>query len=113
MPLNHEIHEILSCDEICAPVDLRIRDVGSPELLAEPGLIPEDGSLAIPFNSDEWIMSMSRLKHLHATHSSALRGLRSHPVALLLYELELLNGSMEALRVMYYHHCAPARTPGP
>ena len=30
---------------------------------------------------------------------------------LLLYELELLNGSKGALRVMYYVHCAPARTP--
>ena len=71
MPFNHEIHEILSCDEIYSPVKLQIRDVGSPDLLAEPGLIPEDGSLAIPFNSDDWILSTSRLKHLHATHSFA------------------------------------------
>ena len=81
-------------------MDLRIRDVGPPQLLAEPGPIPEDGSRAIPFKSDEWILSTSRLKHLHATHSFALRGLLSHPVALLLYELELLNGSKGALRVM-------------
>ena len=32
-------------------------------------------------------------------------------LALLLYELELLNESKLALRVMYYHHCAPARAP--
>ena len=28
------------------------------------------------------------------------------------YELQLFKGSMEALRVMCDHHCAPARTPG-
>ena len=38
--------------------------------------------------------------------------MQSSRVPLLLYELELLNGSKVALRVMYYHHCAPARTPG-
>ena len=44
---NHEILMIPSCDETCPPVDLEIRDVGSPKLLAEPCLIRLVGSLAI------------------------------------------------------------------
>ena len=36
---NHEIHEILSYDEDCPPVDLHIRDVGCHELLAQLSLI--------------------------------------------------------------------------
>ena len=66
---NQDIHENLSCDETCPAMDLRIRDVGSPELLAEPCLIPEVGSLAISFQSDRWIRSTSRLKARRATHS--------------------------------------------
>ena len=69
--LNHEIHENLSCDETYPAVDLRIRDVGSPELLAQPALIPELGSLAILFESDRLILSTSRLKHRHAINMFA------------------------------------------
>ena len=66
---NHEILIILSCDETCSSVDLRIRDVGSPELLAEPCLIPLVGSLAISLNSEVWILSTSCLKHPRATNT--------------------------------------------
>ena len=66
---NHEIVMILSCDKIYPPVKLKIRDVGSPELLADPCLIPEVGSLAISFRSDGWIRSTSRFKARRATHS--------------------------------------------
>ena len=103
---------ILSCDETCSAVKLKIRDVGSPELLAEPCLIPEVGSLAISFRSDRWIRSTSRLKARRATNMFDPHHACSSPVALLLYELELLNGSSGALRVMDLKHCASARTPG-
>ena len=36
----------------CPAVDLEIRDVGSPELLAEPCLIPEDGPKAYRQDTD-------------------------------------------------------------
>ena len=66
---NHEILMILSCGETCPPVDLGIRDVGSPELLAEPCLIPLVGSLAISLNSEVWILSTSCLKHPRAINN--------------------------------------------
>ena len=59
---------ILSCNEIQTSVKLRIRDVGYPERLAEPCLIPEVGPLAISFRSDRWIRSTSRLNALLATN---------------------------------------------
>ena len=93
--------ELLSCDETCPAVDLEIRDVGSPELLAEPCLIPLVGSLAISLNSEVWILSTSCLKHPRATHSFGLRGGCLPPVALLLYELSFSNGSKVALRVTW------------
>ena len=71
---NHEILMIPSCDETCSSVDLEIRDVGSPELLAEPCLIPLVCSLAILLNSEVWILSTSCLKHPRATHTFDLRG---------------------------------------
>ena len=57
--------------ECFAPFKLRIRDVGSPELLAGPCLIPELGSLAISFRCDGHILSTSRLKHLRAINMFA------------------------------------------
>ena len=110
---NREILMILSCNETCSAVDLRIRDVGSPELLAEPCLIHRVGSLAISSNYDGWILSTSCLKHPRATHSFSLRGSCLPPVALLLYELSFSNGSRVALRVIAKYHCASARTFGP
>ena len=110
---NHEILMILSCDETCPPVDLRICDVGSPELLAEPCLIPLVGSLAISLNSEAWILSTSCLKHPRATYSFGLRGSCLPHVALLLYELSFTNGSRVALRDIAKYHCASARNFGP
>ena len=104
--------KILSCDETCPAVDLEIRDVGSPELLAEPCLISLVGSLAISFNSDERILSTSCLKHPRAINSFGLRGGCLPPVALLLYELSFTNGSRVALRVIAKYHCASARNFG-
>ena len=97
---NHEILMILSCDETCSSVDLRIRDVGSPELLAEPCLISLVGSLATSLQTNGWILSTSCLKHPRATHSSGLRPGYLPPVALLLYELSFTNRSRAALRVI-------------
>ena len=110
---NHEILMILSYDETCPPVDLGIRDVGSPELLAEPCLTPLVGSLATSLQTNLWILSTSCLKHPRATQSFGLRGSCLPPVALLLYELSFTNGSRVALRVIAKYHCASARTLGP
>ena len=98
---------IPSCDEICAPVKLEIRDVGSPELLAGPCLIPLVCSLAIWLQTNEWILSTSRLKHLFAIDSFGLRPLPFTPVALLLYELSFSYGSSGALRVIAKYHSEP------
>ena len=75
------------CDETCPAVDLRIRDVECPELLAELCLIPPMCSLAIWLQTNGWILSTSRLKHLSAINNLGLRLLPFTPVALLLYEL--------------------------
>ena len=82
---NHEIHEITSCDEIPSSAGIRAQHFDEHALLGQCSLI---SNLVTP------------------------HGMQSSRVSLLLYELELLNGSRVALRVMYYHHCAPARTPG-
>ena len=100
---------IPSCDEICAPVKLEIRDVECPELLAEPCLILLVGSLAIWLQMNGWILSTSRLKHHLATNSFGLRLLPFTPVAFLLYELSFSYGSNGALRVIAKNHCASAR----
>ena len=110
---NHDIPMILSCDETCPPVDLRIRDVGSPELLAEPCLISLVGSLATSLQTNGWTLSTSCLKHPLAINNSGLRGGCLPPVPLLLYELSFTNGSRVALRVIAKYHCASARTFGP
>ena len=63
---NHEIIIILSCDQIYSSVKLRIRDVGSPELLGKLSLICLVCSLRISWRSDGWILGTSRLKALLA-----------------------------------------------
>ena len=69
----------------------------SPQLLEEPSLISEVGSLAISFRSDRWIRSTSSLKARRATHNFDPNVPVLSPVALLLYERELLDGSNEIL----------------
>ena len=96
---NHEIRQILSCDETCSPADLQIRHVGCHELLRQLSLILEVGSLRTWRQLIERIRSTSCLKARRAINSFALRGQLLSPVALLLYELWLLNGSKGALRV--------------
>ena len=98
-----------SCDETYPSIKLEIRDVESPELLAEPCLILLVGSLAIWLQTNEWILSTSRLNHLFAIDSFGLRPLPFTPVALLLYELSFSYGSSGALRVIAKYHCASAR----
>ena len=43
---NHEIHHFSSSAQTCPPVDLRIHDVGCPELLGKLSLIPKLCSLS-------------------------------------------------------------------
>ena len=79
-----------SCDETCALVKLQIRDVGSPGVLTGPCLIPLVCSLAIWLQTNEWILSTSRLKHPLAIDSfGPHRGL-SLPVRIITLRAELL-----------------------
>ena len=87
---NHEIYPISIMHETCPSVDLRIRDVECHELLRKSALVYLVCSLAISLRSDEWISSTSRLKTCLATDSFGPQGKLLTPVALLLYELELL-----------------------
>ena len=55
--------------EIYPSVDLRIRDVECPELLAELCLIPEVCPTASSLRLNRWILNTSRLKALFAINS--------------------------------------------
>ena len=70
-PLIMKFHHFPSCDQTCSSVDLRIHDVECPELLGKLSLVPELCSFAILRNSDVWIRSTLRLKHVLAINSFA------------------------------------------
>ena len=86
-PPFKEISTFSSCDKICSPVVLRIRDVGSPELLGKLSLIPLVCFLRFLSRSDVRILSTPHLKPAFATHSFDPTDHPYPPVALLLYEL--------------------------
>ena len=70
-------------------------------LAQDLALIRKLGRFSILSRSDVGIASTSHLKTRLAIDSFGLRGQLLSPRALLLYELQLLNGSKRALRVMY------------
>ena len=81
--LYAKTHHPMTSAQTCPPVKLRIRHVGCHELLRKLSLVYLLCSLAISLQTNGWIASTSRLKHLHATNSFGLKGACSAPVALL------------------------------
>ena len=81
------IQQFSTIEKIYPAADLRIHDVGSPELLGQLSLIPEVCSLRFSSRSDVRILSTPRLKPAFATHSFDPTDQPYPPVALLLYEL--------------------------
>ena len=104
-----EILQFSTCEKIYSPMDLRNRDVGSPELLGKLSLIPEVCSLQVSSKSDRWILSTSHLKTRVAINMFDHNGPAFNPPPLLLYEPSCSNGSSRALRVMCEVHCASAQ----
>ena len=80
------IHKFSTCSKIYAPADLRIHDVGSPELLGQLSLIPEVCPIQILSKSDAPILSTSQLKTRVATNSFASKGRAYFHAPLLLSE---------------------------
>ena len=108
-PLFKEISTFSSCKKIYSSILLRIRDVGSPELLGKLSLIPLLCSLRFSSRSDVKILSTSHLKIRVAINMFNHNGRAFDPPPLLLYELSCSNGSSKALRVMCEIHCASAQ----
>ena len=94
---KHEHRHFSSSAQTCPSVDLRIHDVGCPELLGKLSLIPKLCSLSWASKYDDRILSTSRLKTKSAQIVLIPHGGSYSPVALLLFELQLIKDSRRAL----------------
>ena len=88
-----EIQQFSTIEKTYAAADLRIHDVGSPELLGKLSLVPLVCSLRFLSRSDVRILSTPHLKPAFATNSFTPTDLPYPLVALLLYELSCSKGS--------------------
>ena len=88
---NHEIHQILSCDETCSRAGLRAQHFDEHAFHTGSCLIPNECYSSPPSRSDGWIRSTSHLKTSLAMNMFAPLGGLFIPVRIITLRAELLK----------------------